>query len=375
MEIKQMLTQKNCYVGRNDPKYIVVHETDNWSPGAGAVRHGQAMQNGNLAGTVHYYVDDANVVQTLRHTDGAWAVGDGKGKYGITNYNSINLEICVNPESDYYKAVENAVWLVRRLMDQTGIDLAHVVRHYDASRKHCPRRILDEGLWDGFKAKVQGGGSDSNTDSTPGTAGSYTVKSGDTLSGIAAAYGMTLTELIQLNPQISNPNLIHPGDTVKLSSGASSAPAPAPAPAPVASEVDVYYWVATQKHGRLPKVKNQEDFAGFEDSPVTKVAIQTTKGSVKYRVHIKGGEWLPYVTGYDANDHVNGYAGNGQPIDALEVYYTTPNGMAVKKAKYRVAPCGGDYYGWQYDNETGGGQDGYAGVFGKAIGKVQIVIE
>ena len=30
MEIKQMLTQKNCYVGRNGPKYIVVHETDNW---------------------------------------------------------------------------------------------------------------------------------------------------------------------------------------------------------------------------------------------------------------------------------------------------------------------------------------------------------
>ena len=322
MEIKQMLTQKNCYVGRNDPKYIVVHETDNWSPGAGAVRHGQAMQNGNLAGTVHYYVDDSNIVQTLRHSDGAWAVGDGKGKYGITNYNSINLEICVNPESDYYKAVENAVWLVRYLMEQTGIDLAHVVRHYDASRKHCPRRILDEGLWDDFKARVAGSGSTAAAD-TPST----------------------------------------------------TPPAPAPAPAPVSSEVDVYYWVATQKHGMLPKVKNLEDFAGFEDSPVTKVAIQTTKGSVKYRVHIKGGKWLPYVTGYDANDHVNGYAGNGQPIDALEVYYYTPDGMSVKKAKYRVAPCGGNYYAWQYDNETGGGQDGYAGAFGKAIGKVQIVIE
>ena len=29
----------------------------------------------------------------------------------------------------------------------------------------------------------------------------------------------------------------------------------------------------------------------------------------------------------------------------------------------------------QYDNETGNGQDGYAGAFGNAIGKLQIVIE
>ena len=46
-----------------------------------------------------------------------------------------------------------------------------------------------------------------------------------------------------------------------------------------------------------------------------------------------------------------------------------------KKAKYRVAPVGGSYYPWQYDNETGNGQDGYAGAFGNAIGKLQIVIE
>ena len=369
MEIKQMLTQKNCYVGCNNPQYIVVHETDNWSPGAGAIRHGQAMQNGNLEGTVHYYIDDTNIVQTLRHIDGAWAVSNGGN--GITNYNSINLEICVNPESDYYKAVENAIWLVRHLMNQTGIDITHVVRHYDATRKYCPRRILDEGLWDSFKAKIQKDDSN-NTNNSSNTNNVYTVKSGDTLSGIAATYGITLDELIQLNPQINNLNLIHPGDTVNLPTDLSPSSS---ASTSTIKDVDVYYWVATQKHGRLPKVKNQEDFAGFEDSPITKVAIQVTKGKVKYRVHIKGGKWLPYVTGYDANDHLNGYAGNGQPIDALEVYYTTPNGMSIKKAKYRIAPCGGDYYPWQYDNETSNGQDGYAGMFGKAIGKIQIIIE
>ena len=63
-------------------------------------------------------------------------------------------------------------------------------------------------------------------------------------------------------------------------------------------------------------------------------------------------------------------------IDAVEVYYYTPDSIRpYKKAKYRVAPVGGSYYPWQYDNETGNGQDGYAGAFGKPIGKLQIVIE
>ena len=44
----------------------------------------------------------------------------------------------------------------------------------------------------------------------------YIVKSGDTLWAIAKRYGLTLQELLNKNPQIKNPNLIHPGDTVYL---------------------------------------------------------------------------------------------------------------------------------------------------------------
>jgi N-acetylmuramoyl-L-alanine amidase len=45
----------------------------------------------------------------------------------------------------------------------------------------------------------------------------YTVKQGDTLNGIAKANGTTLSSLIALNPQISNPNRIFIGDNVNLS--------------------------------------------------------------------------------------------------------------------------------------------------------------
>ena len=154
MKIIKMLTKKNCYPGQNKPAYVVIHETDNWSKGADAKAHATAMKNGNLAGTVHYYVDSKSIYQTLAHEDGAWAVGDGKGKYGITNRNSINIEICVNPESDYYKAVDKAEQLAASLLKQYDWGVDHLKRHYDASRKHCPRRIQDEGLWPEFKRKA-----------------------------------------------------------------------------------------------------------------------------------------------------------------------------------------------------------------------------
>lgn len=150
MKIERMIAKTHCYLGQNKPAYVVIHETDNWAKGANARAHATAMKNGNLAGTVHYYVDSQECYQTLEHQDGAWAVGDGHGKYGISNLNSINIEICVNPESNYYLAVDRAAELAAMLLNQYGWDTSHLKRHYDASRKHCPRRILDEGLWDNF---------------------------------------------------------------------------------------------------------------------------------------------------------------------------------------------------------------------------------
>jgi len=45
----------------------------------------------------------------------------------------------------------------------------------------------------------------------------YQVVKGDTLWSIAMRYGMALSDLIALNPQIKNPNLIHIGDEVRVS--------------------------------------------------------------------------------------------------------------------------------------------------------------
>ena len=51
----------------------------------------------------------------------------------------------------------------------------------------------------------------------------YVVVSGDTLSGIAARYGLSLRTLLELNPGITNPDLIYPGQKIRIS-GASGSP-------------------------------------------------------------------------------------------------------------------------------------------------------
>jgi len=65
----------------------------------------------------------------------------------------------------------------------------------------------------------------------------------------------------------------------------------------------------------LPAVAGRSDYAGIIGKPITDVAIQ----GATYRVHVKGGNWLGWVNGYNTNDYKNGYAGNGKIIDAIQI--------------------------------------------------------
>jgi len=155
---KQLISDTPYKHGRNNKRnYITIHETDNWNRGAGAQAHANLQSNGNSRGAAwHYQVDDKGVIQSFTHDFSLWAGGDGRGN---GNMNSIHIEICVNPDSNFKKAVENAAALTKKIMKDENIPLSNVVQHKHWSGKNCPRfiRAGSKGInWYQFKRMVSG---------------------------------------------------------------------------------------------------------------------------------------------------------------------------------------------------------------------------
>ncbi len=135
-----MQIQFNITPRREQPKYIVVHTTGNPKKGADAKAHFAYWNSANVGQSADFVVDENGALKINDYTKYyTWHCGDGKGKYGITNGNSIGVEICVNKDGDFEKALSHAAALLRKIKAETGISM--VVRHYDASRKLCPREL------------------------------------------------------------------------------------------------------------------------------------------------------------------------------------------------------------------------------------------
>lgn len=162
MEInREYVTDNNTYAG-NQPWYIVIHETDNFSPGANARKHAQAQAAGNLSTSVQFYTGDDGIYQAAELDRGTYSVGkEYGGNHSIrdaSNLNTINIEICVNSDGIYSIARQNAIELVKYLIKTTGIPADRVIRHYDAKGKYCPRKMMDNpALWEDFKNQIRGG--------------------------------------------------------------------------------------------------------------------------------------------------------------------------------------------------------------------------
>ena len=140
-------------------KYIVVHDTGNPSRGANATAHYNYFNGGDRSSSADFFVDDTQVLCVNDYYKYyTWHCGDGHGKYGITNRNSVGIEFCINVDSDRNKTLERAAQLVRELMQELNIPIERVVRHYDASRKNCPQSMSGNGWaqWYKFKEKLKG---------------------------------------------------------------------------------------------------------------------------------------------------------------------------------------------------------------------------
>lgn len=139
---KSMHNLSRRYSGADGVKYLVIHYV-----GAGTPKKGNAKANciffnrANRNASADFFIDNGGIYRYNPNCSKwySWHCGDGHGKYGITNANSIGIEVCINGNKPYTGAEKRRLrWLVRLLMKRYGIDKKHVVRHYDASRKECP---------------------------------------------------------------------------------------------------------------------------------------------------------------------------------------------------------------------------------------------
>lgn len=152
MEVVQL--QKHISKRSEKIRYIVIHDTGNPSAGAGADAHKRYFMTTDRKASADFLVDEKKVIKLNDYYKYfTWHCGDGRGKYGITNSNSVGIEMCINIDGNYEKTVNDTINLTYKLMKELKIDLEHVVRHYDASRKHCPNSMMANNWarWNDFK--------------------------------------------------------------------------------------------------------------------------------------------------------------------------------------------------------------------------------
>ncbi|MEC2310583.1 N-acetylmuramoyl-L-alanine amidase [Bacillus atrophaeus] len=229
--VKKNLVSESKYAlkcpNHMDAEYITIHNTYN---DASAVNEVSYMIGNNSSTSFHFAVDDKEVRQGIPTNRNAWHTGDGTN--GTGNRKSIGVEICYSKSGGarYKAAEERAIKFVAQLLKERGWGIDHVRKHQDWNGKYCPHRILSEGRWDEVKAAIEkelkalGGKSSNSSGSSSGS--TYTVKKGDTLSGIAKAQGVSVANLQSWNG-IKDPNKIKVGQVLKLkgsseSSGSSS---------------------------------------------------------------------------------------------------------------------------------------------------------
>lgn len=175
---KNLISRNHTALKRKDGgiKYIVIHYV-------GALGDAKAnteyYKNNDVGASADFFVGHGGDIWQANDYENyySWHCGGGRQGSGggtyykkCTNQNSIGIEMCVKKRStatmnatdkDWYftkDTVEAAAELTAYLMKELGIDLDHVIRHYDVNGKICPNPfVYDTGdtTWKEFKNKVK----------------------------------------------------------------------------------------------------------------------------------------------------------------------------------------------------------------------------
>ncbi|MFX3631837.1 MAG: N-acetylmuramoyl-L-alanine amidase [Candidatus Pristimantibacillus sp.] len=128
---------------------ITIHNTGNPSSTAKNERSWLTNPTNTRQASYHIVVDEYEAIECLPLKENAWHSGDGSGaKSG--NRTSVGIEICES--GDYARTIDNAAELVAGMLLARGWGVDRLRRHWDWSRKICPRLMYDDGKWTGWEA-------------------------------------------------------------------------------------------------------------------------------------------------------------------------------------------------------------------------------
>lgn len=124
----------------------------------------------------------------------------------------------------------------------------------------------------------------------PALASTYTVQSGDTLSGIAARSGVSLSAIEATNPQIHNPNLIYVSQQVNVPGGRSGV---TPIPGPSVSAATSAPAASDEGSTAASQPAASEGTAASSSSSTSSGTASSSTVTVMYRAWHRGnpGSW------------------------------------------------------------------------------------
>lgn len=163
MNIRERIAHaSNFSAGRSQKiSYIVLHYTaNNGDTAEGNCRYFSQPQRGASA---HYFVDENEVMQSVKDGDTAWHCGAKKYVHpACRNANAIGIEMCSRKDENgqYYikpEVIARSVELTVKLMVEHGVPIENVVRHYDVTGKNCPAPFVEHPeQWEAFKNALLG---------------------------------------------------------------------------------------------------------------------------------------------------------------------------------------------------------------------------
>jgi len=160
LEIQQQIISGNKTRRSIQPQWLVVHDTGD--EGATAQNEHDYFNGGDRGASADVFIDSNNIIQII-DTDEfySWAIGDGRGKYGKTNSNSMSFEMSIGSDGQPTETtIQNTLDAVKYFMNKYNIDIDHVVTHHECSDKNCPASFNTDGnwtKWNEFKNRLANG--------------------------------------------------------------------------------------------------------------------------------------------------------------------------------------------------------------------------